>query len=260
MVPQEQAGTQPAPTPGRAIEAIGAAVRQGDAAVGYGTYYTNRNEGLPSAERPRPPAGPVTRTVPKLALLIAAHHATGGALARPGDRVVVTRSPAELAVVFLERPSGPVLADRGHPDDVPGADLDRPAAGVLHSAELGRGVAGLDRVELHLRHGPRVLDREHRDGRLARAVDDSRVLRGRPRRLVVGPERAERARDVDDDRVLRLLQQRQRRLGDPDDANGIRVEHLQRFRPVERDHPDAGVVDQDVEPAVGLDLSEGGGD
>src|ERR1039457_7525561 len=33
--------------------------------------------------------------------LIAAHHATAEALARPGDRVVVTRSPAQLAVVSL---------------------------------------------------------------------------------------------------------------------------------------------------------------
>jgi hypothetical protein len=80
--------------------------------------------------------------------LIAAHHATAEALARPGDRVVVTRSPAQLAVVSLERPSGPVLAGRGHSDDVPGADPGRPAAGVLHSAEPGRGVAGPDHVEL----------------------------------------------------------------------------------------------------------------
>src|SRR5580700_7460419 len=103
------------------------------------------------------------------------------------------RSPAQLAVVFGERATGPVFADRGHPDDVAGADLDRPAVLVLHPAELGRGVTRLDRVELHLRYGPRVLDREHRDGRLARAVDDGRDLRGRPRWLVVGPERAERA-------------------------------------------------------------------
>ena len=68
------------------------------------------------------------------------------------------------------------------------------------------------------------------------------------------------ARDVHHDRVLRPLQQRERRLGNPDDANGIGVEHPQRIRPIEREHPDAGVVDQDVQPAAGLDLSEGGGD
>jgi hypothetical protein len=79
--------------------------------------------------------GPVITTVPELISLIAAHHATAEALACPGDRVVVTPSPAQVAVVFLERAGGPVLADRGHPDDVAGADLDRPAAGILHSAE-----------------------------------------------------------------------------------------------------------------------------
>ena len=179
---------------------------------------------------------------------------------RADDPASTRRLPAQLAVVFGERAGGPVLADRGHPDDVPGADLDRPAAGVLHSAELGRGVAGLDRIELHLWHGPRVLDREHRDGSLARAVDDGRDLRGRPRWLMVGPERAECARDVHYNGVLRPPQERERRLGDPDDANGIGVEHPQRIRSVEREHPDASVVDQDVEPAIGRDLSEGGGD
>jgi len=36
--------------------------------------------------------------------------------------------------------------------------------------------------------------------------------------------------------------------------------HPQRIRPVEREHPDASVVDQDVEPIVGLDLGKGSGD
>jgi hypothetical protein len=80
---------------------------------------------------------PVIRTVPELISLIAAHHATVAARVRPVISVVVTRSRAQLAVVLLERASGPVLADHGHPDDVPGADLNRPAVLVLHPAELG---------------------------------------------------------------------------------------------------------------------------
>ncbi len=91
-------------------------------------------------------------------------------------------------------------------------------------------------------------------------------MRGRAGRLVGCPEGAQRAGDVDDDRVLRLLQQWERRLRHPDDADGVRVEHLEHAGAVQglavaAAHGDAGVVDEHVQPGVRRgDRRERGGD
>jgi hypothetical protein len=69
------------------------------------------------------------------------------------------------------------------------ADLDRAALAVALAAQLGRGVARLDRVDLDLGRRPRVLDGEQGDGRLAYAVDD-RGDRRRPGRPAPPGERA----------------------------------------------------------------------
>lgn len=74
---------------------------------------------------------------------------------------------------------------------------------------------------------------------------------------MVGPERAECAGDVDDDRAGRPAQEGQRRLGDPDHAYRVRVEHRQGVRAVQREHGDARVVDEHIETAVGLQTGEG---
>ncbi len=112
--------------------------------------------------------------------------------------------------------------------------------------------------------GVRVLDRDHRDRCLARAVHDRRVARGRPGWVVRRPERAQRARDVHHDRVRGFPQQAQGSLGDADDAHRVGVEHLERAGPVERfttfGAPGDAGVDEHVEAAVGLDLRESGRD
>ena len=132
---------------------------------------------------------------------------------------------------------------------------------MVPPAEVGGGVAGLDRVELDLRHGLRVLERQHRDCGFARAVDDRGIAGCGPLGVGDGPERAERAGDVDHDRVPGLAQQRHRGLGDPDDADHIGVEYLQRVGAVERWHRNAGVVDQHVQAPLGVaDRRHRGGD
>lgn len=78
------------------------------------------------------------------------------------------------------------------------------------------------------------------------------------------PERAKAAGDVDYDWVVGLVQQRQRGLGDADEADDVGVEHRERGRPgdpvgVYGAVPDADVVDQDIDaPVEGVDRSHGG--
>src|SRR5438132_11888809 len=88
--------------------------------------------------------------------------------------------------------------------------LPSPAGG----SKVSSGEAGLDRIELDLWQRLGVLDSEHRDGGLTRAVNDGGEVELASLRIGDGPERAEGARDVDHNWVLGLAQQRQCSLGD----------------------------------------------
>src|SRR5271154_7590059 len=90
-----------------------------------------------------------------------------------GDGVAL---PGEFVSVLLEGAGGAVLADGGHAHDDLGALPDR-LPSTADGSEVGSGEAGLDRIELDVWQRLGVLDSEHRDGGLARAVDDGGVVK-----------------------------------------------------------------------------------
>src|SRR5439155_20261570 len=83
----------------------------------------------------------------------------------------LTPSPLQRLTVLRKRTCGTMPADGCHAHDDLGALLDglpSPAGG----SEVSSGEAGLDRIELDLWQRLGVLDSEHRDGGLTRAVND----------------------------------------------------------------------------------------
>src|SRR5271165_2077404 len=83
--------------------------------------------------------------------------------------------PGEGAAVLLEGTGGAVPADGGHANDDLRPFLDR-LPGPADGSEVGGSEAGLDGIELDVWQCLGVLDREHRDGGLARAVDDGGIV------------------------------------------------------------------------------------
>jgi hypothetical protein len=121
------------------------------------------------------------------------------------------------------------------------------------AVEVGRGVAGVDRVDAHLRIGLRVLGREHVHRGLRRRVRERDEPRLEPLGVAGDRERAHAAGDVDDDGVLGTGEQRRESAEYAHDAEHVRLVDLADIRRggLLRGHArsqDAGVVHEHVEP------------
>src|ERR1700733_12066035 len=95
--------------------------------------------------------------------------------------------PAEFSPVLLKGAGGTVLADGGHAHDDRGTRLDR-LPSPAERRELGSCEAGLYRIELDRWQCFGVLNGEHRDRGLARAVDDGGKVKLPPFRIGHRPE------------------------------------------------------------------------
>src|ERR1700722_2595989 len=95
---------------------------------------------------------------------------------------VSSDSPAQLDLAFVEGPSGAVLADGGHAHNDLSAHFDRLPC-PTEWREVGSGGGRPDRIEFNPGECFGVLNGEHRDGGLARPVDDGREVELPPLRI-----------------------------------------------------------------------------
>src|ERR1017187_10174356 len=167
--------------------------------------------------------------------------------------------------------AGAVDERAGRAPAAAGGQVDDRVRSFLHRlravvpVEIGRGVAGVGRVDAHLRERPGVLHREHRDGGLRRRVERRVDLRLDPPGIVHGGKRAQATGHVDDGRGARCAEDGHEGAGHADDAHDVGAVDGQgvlcgQFRGLAVGTGNAGVVDQDVEAARGRDRLGGARD